>query len=209
MKCLNLFRVIIVMIVAFLSTSCTPTLKSYISKQSKPSCGVAIFEGFKHTASPTGGQIPSYTLITNEGERIEHKLCLITPSRHSTERYVGCKFRCWYNAENPQGNAIYPCVDSLIFDQPSFGQVYGCLSSVKRKQNLTYVCYNFVSNGNIKYEWHEYIPLQYYEICKIICERQESSLIDFYLNPSKESRLIPQINREFLDSLLINNKGHK
>lgn len=189
-----------------LFSSCISNLSGYFEDHENATRGIAIFEGWHYPAN--GNAIPSYTFITENGTRYEKKLCFNYPSVSTTERYVGCMFHCWYDAENPFKSRIFVCIDSLVFDEPSLGQLYGCMKWVRRKQMLTYVCYGFVMSDNSEFEWKEYLPIKYIETCKALCNKQDSVVIDFYHNPSKDSVLIPQINREFLDSLLINNNGN-
>lgn len=199
MNCLRFFQIAVCLLCILLLSACTRSLSRFIARQSNPKCGVAILEGFDRPAK--GSPIPSYTLITNEGDRFEHKLCLITPSEYCTNRFVGCKYLCWYDADNPRKSSIYPCLDSMVFDHPSVYQGNGYIKSVKKKQNLTYVCYDFRSKENVEFEWKEYIPSEYYEKCKAVCKAHSCILIDFFYNPSDTVYLIPQINREYLSHI--------
>lgn len=129
MKCLRIIQIALCILGVTMITSCTPNLSDFIDKQSSPARGFAILEGYKRSAK--GSPVPSFTLITKEGMSIEHKLCLIDPSDYSTSRYKGCKFVCWYNADNPRKSRIYPCLDSIVFDHPLAYQCKGKINRLK------------------------------------------------------------------------------
>ena len=186
---------LIILPLLILTTSCVTKLSTYISRLDEPAQGIAVYKSFSYPAR--GGANGVFTLVTNDGKYFEDMVWTINPDPDDSERYFGCKYRCWYDAKykhKPKG--LYICLDSLVFDEPPLFQVPGDIGSVRKRFNLVLIRYHFILPiTNKVIEVAEYIPAKYYSVCKQLMKKNVAIQVDCYRNPTYPNLLIPQINK--------------
>lgn len=148
-----------------------------------------MLECYKYYAKSTWAW---YSLITDDGNIVEHIANQQLLDGHFSSNYNGCKFVCWYDDDDPED--IYVCQDSMIVDSLPVILLNAQLNHVKKAKGYTRLTYQFVYNGSV-FEWMESLPLSEYDRYKQLLLSQSPITIGLYRHPSKEMVGIPRVSR--------------
>lgn len=169
--------------------SCSITKQRHINRMITPKHGVAILESYEFGYKSSWAL---YTLITDDGDKVEHIWTGQLLDGPYSQNYYRCEFVCWYDESDPEH--IYVCQDSMIVDPQPVIQLDGQLKHVQRIRGYTKLTYQLTFNGTV-FEWMESIPLSEYDRYKKLSKTQSAIPINLYLHPTRDGILIPRVSR--------------